>query len=319
MIAFVLSGAGSRGAIEVGALQALLEHEIQPDFFVGTSAGALNAVYLSGRGVSLETTGEMPALWASATAHAIYPGNIINVAWRVLAKRDSLYPNDGMSALIRRSLPRGVETFADLTLPVYTTAVDLQTSRLFVFGDKEPAQTPLHKIILASASMPPIHPPVDYHNLQLIDGGILASVPADIAIQKGATDIYVLNAGYSGAPLLEANGLVEVIGHTLRTMQYQAFLQALDHARSTEEIRLHNIYLQAFKDLSFRDFSKTNELVEAGYTTTKAYLKAPMPQAIPPRAEGEIALPQATVRSGEQDKNQDLESLPPGAEEYRRS
>ena len=43
MIAFVLSGAGNRGPLQVGAVRALLNQGIRPDLIVGTSAGAINA------------------------------------------------------------------------------------------------------------------------------------------------------------------------------------------------------------------------------------------------------------------------------------
>ena len=38
-IAFVLSGGGNRGALEVGVLLTLLEHKIRPRILVGTSVG----------------------------------------------------------------------------------------------------------------------------------------------------------------------------------------------------------------------------------------------------------------------------------------
>ncbi len=43
--------------------------------------------------------------------------------------------------------------------------------------------------------MPVIHPPVDYFGLQLADGGILANVAASYAMDRGATEIYVINVG----------------------------------------------------------------------------------------------------------------------------
>ncbi len=46
--AFVLSGGGSLGAVQVGMLQALAERDITADLLMGTSAGALNAVFLGG-------------------------------------------------------------------------------------------------------------------------------------------------------------------------------------------------------------------------------------------------------------------------------
>ena len=52
--AFVMTGGGSLGAVQVGMATALHEHGIDPDVLVGTSVGAVNAAYLAGPG----TTGQ---------------------------------------------------------------------------------------------------------------------------------------------------------------------------------------------------------------------------------------------------------------------
>jgi hypothetical protein len=46
--AFVLSGGGSLGAVQVGMLQALGERDFEPDLLVGTSARAINAAFVAG-------------------------------------------------------------------------------------------------------------------------------------------------------------------------------------------------------------------------------------------------------------------------------
>src|SRR6185437_7691449 len=46
--AFVFTGGGSLGAIQVGMLRALLACGVQPDFVVGASVGAINASYFAG-------------------------------------------------------------------------------------------------------------------------------------------------------------------------------------------------------------------------------------------------------------------------------
>ena len=51
--AFVLSGGGSLGAVQVGMLQALTERQVNPDLLVGTSAGAVNAAFLAGHGTAM--------------------------------------------------------------------------------------------------------------------------------------------------------------------------------------------------------------------------------------------------------------------------
>jgi NTE family protein len=49
MVAFVLAGGASLGAIQVGMLRALYERGVVPDVIVGTSAGALNGAYIASR------------------------------------------------------------------------------------------------------------------------------------------------------------------------------------------------------------------------------------------------------------------------------
>jgi hypothetical protein len=50
--AFVLSGGGSLGAVQVGMLRALADQQVAPDLLVGTSVGALNAAFVAGHGVT---------------------------------------------------------------------------------------------------------------------------------------------------------------------------------------------------------------------------------------------------------------------------
>jgi hypothetical protein len=46
-IGYVLGGGASLGAIQVGMLQALSEHDIVPDLVAGTSVGSLNGAALA--------------------------------------------------------------------------------------------------------------------------------------------------------------------------------------------------------------------------------------------------------------------------------
>jgi NTE family protein len=282
MIAFVLSGAGNRGPLEIGALKALLEQNLHPNFLVGTSAGAINACYLAAHGASVTTTTEMGQLWRQVTTATVYPGNLLNVAWRVVRKIDSLYSSDGVRQLIQSALPANVNKFGDLAIPLYVTAADLLTSRLFVFG--EDVTVPLMEAVLASASMPAIHPPVRYHDLQLVDGGLLANVAASVAMDRGATEIYAINASYGGGRVKPAEGVLEVIGHAINTMTAQSLFNDLARAQAEVKINLHHIQISSFYDLSFRDFSKADAMIQAGYDMTKAYLAAPRPQIVAPPA-----------------------------------
>ena len=61
--AFVLGGGGSRGALQVGAMRALLEAGIAPDLLVGTSIGAGNATGLALWGADLAGLTALEAVW----------------------------------------------------------------------------------------------------------------------------------------------------------------------------------------------------------------------------------------------------------------
>jgi NTE family protein len=279
--AFVFSGAGNRGPLEVGALRVLLNHGIKPDLIVGTSAGAINAVYLAAHGADdPAVTDRMAALWMQATEKTVYPGNLFSIGWRLINKQESLYNSDGMRALIQGALPSGVTKFGDLRIPLFTTATDLISSRLFLFGE-DPAAS-LVIAALASASVPVVHPPVSYNGLQLVDGGVVANLPASIAMNHGATEIYALNAGYGGGKVEAADGVLEVIGHTISTFIAQNFLVDMARAEADPTVNLHHIHLESFRDLSFRDFSKTREMVQFGMERAEAYLANPAPRDLPP-------------------------------------
>lgn len=71
--AFVLTGGGSLGAVQVGMMQALHERGTTPDLLVGTSAGALNAAYLAGPGTTSERLGSLAELWAATRRRDVFP------------------------------------------------------------------------------------------------------------------------------------------------------------------------------------------------------------------------------------------------------
>ncbi len=64
--AFVLSGGGSLGAVQVGMLRALAERNVSPDLLVGTSAGALNAVFVAAHGTAPAEVDRLAAIVADA-------------------------------------------------------------------------------------------------------------------------------------------------------------------------------------------------------------------------------------------------------------
>ena len=88
--AFVFTGGGSLGAIQVGMLRVLLASGVKPDFVVGTSVGAINASYFAGAptaaGIAtleriwlgLRRADIFPFTLASAIGLIRHPGNVVD-------------------------------------------------------------------------------------------------------------------------------------------------------------------------------------------------------------------------------------------------
>src|SRR3954465_14923946 len=70
--AFVLSGGGNLGAVQVGMLQALADRGVVPDILVGTSVGAINAAFLAA-GPSPARVEELAAIWAQTRRRDVFP------------------------------------------------------------------------------------------------------------------------------------------------------------------------------------------------------------------------------------------------------
>jgi len=278
--AIVLSGGGNKGPIQVGALQSLLEHSIRPDFLVGTSAGSLNSGFMAAHGPTLPAIPRLAEAWRSATRETVYPGNPLTVAWRVLKGQDIIFPSDGLRRLIVTHLPAGVTHFGQLKCPCFVTAVDLQSRRLYLFGEDPGA--PLVEALMASSVVPAFHPPVMYHGLQLVDGGVVTVTPVGVAMEKGAKRIFAVNVHMGTEPLPPAHGVLKIFSRTLDTFTAQSLFQDLEAAAADPTVELHYIHIPAFSGIAFDDFSQTDAMIAEGKRATDAYLEHPQPSYVAP-------------------------------------
>ena len=86
-LAFVLSGGGARGALQVGALYALLEYGLQPDLIIGVSIGAANAAFVALNGFSRYSLDRLTAAWHSAGCSELMPANYVWLTVRAMINR----------------------------------------------------------------------------------------------------------------------------------------------------------------------------------------------------------------------------------------
>lgn len=268
MIAFVLSGGGSRGALQVGALRALMERGIQPGLVVGTSVGGINAVCLASD-PRLAQIAHMEELWRQTRRSDIYPGGRVQIAWRVATGKGSLYPNDGLKRHLSRHITRMAETFADLQLPCYIIATNLDSGAMRVLGEK-PTDHVLDAL-MATTALPPFHPPYPLDDGEYVDGGTVALLPIDVALHHGAREVFALHIVDGPAPPVGRRTMLHIGGKAIGALvqrQWQDTVARVEKDRT----RLHHIQLLPPEPCPMWDYSKTDMLLQAGYDQASAYL-----------------------------------------------
>jgi NTE family protein len=272
MIAFVLSGGANRGPLEVGALQVLLEQGIQPDMLVGSSAGAINAIFL-GLDPTPDGARTLGQLWKNVDSRQVLPGNRVTMLWRFLTGKDSLYSNEGLQHLIADHLPSGVEHFGDLEgIQVYIVATRLDTGEPRVFGGDP--EDRLLDAIMASTALPPFLPPWPCGEELLVDGGIAADLPVRIAVDEGAREVYALHLVDVPPQKRQIHGLLSIAEQSIDHVLSRQLDTELEESASIEGVTLHYIPLTGFYNLPLWDLSKTADMIEEGRRQTQAYLEA---------------------------------------------
>jgi NTE family protein len=273
MRAFVLSGGGNRGALQVGALQVLMEHGVQPDLLVGTSAGALNAVFLASD-PTLAGARKLAQVWENVTQADVYPGSRWSVLWRLLRNDESLYPNANFQRFLKRQLRAShVQSFGDIATGVrlYVVAAGLDTGAARVFGDDPHDQ--LLDALMASTALPPFHPPWRCDGGVYVDGAVAADLPIRIAIARGAREIFALQVN-SPAPLEgRRRGIFDVTDRALNALLQQQRQYELRAVSEQISVKLHYVALTTRVDAPLWDFRHGAEMIAEGRAALEAYLQ----------------------------------------------
>lgn len=272
MFAYVLSGGGNYGAMQVGALEVLLAHSPRPQMLVGTSAGALNAAYLA-TDPTLEGARRLADAWRGVRLGHMGSQGLFTVIRRMLTNADSMYLTDSLARYLREQIPPNVETFGDLAavagVHAYAVAVRLDTGQLRVFGD-DPADRVLDGL-MASSAVPLLFPPWTVDGVRYVDGGVLAKLPLRVAVERGATDIVALDVKDSMGSNGNVQGMMAIAGRATSLMTAQQVEAELAWARSAG-VRVRHLPLVHGNTL-FWDFTHADELIALGRAAAEVFLE----------------------------------------------
>ena len=106
-----------------------------------------------------------------------------------------LYSGDGLADYVEGVLTDTgkANDFRQLEKELYLTATDLDTCERLVFGEPGWDDVPISKAVQCSTALPIVYKPVELKGRQLLDGGIRSTTNVDIAVEKGAKFIIVVN------------------------------------------------------------------------------------------------------------------------------
>lgn len=262
-LAWMLSGGGSRRALQVGAVRALLETDIHPDMLLGTSIGAVNAALLATRGVTLQTCDALVKAWNRAATADLLPSRSLWLTMRVLlnsvgfhayGRLREFYVAPGLSPDLRFRDIEGVR--------LRTIAADLNAGCAIVYG-RDPDESVLDGV-LASTALPPWVAPLEVGSQSLIDGGVVTSLPIEPAVADGARTIIALDLLDQRDVPLGRQGIRPLVSKVMHAVEQRQRDMEMALA-AAHDVTVHPIVLRGAEPVPIWDFRHTDALITRGY------------------------------------------------------
>lgn len=278
-VGLVLSGGGTKGGAHIGVIRALEENNVKISYVVGTSVGAIiGAMYATGLTADEIETAIAGIDWEDVLRddppRSSIPIQVKRGDFDYLVKAGIGF-SDGqlklplgvsqgqkVTQLLRRLLQRGegINGFDKLNIPFRAVATSLITGDAVVLGRGDLALS-----VRASMSLPGVFSPVDIRGQYLVDGGIAANLPIDVARQMGADRVIAVDIT---SPLLAKKDIDSVLGVT------QQIINMMTRRNADEQIATLSsrdiIIRPDVKGIDTLDFANTLDAMQPGYAATTA-------------------------------------------------
>jgi NTE family protein len=108
---------------------------------------------------------------------------------------NGFYSGRGIERYVEEVLsdPDRTNDFRMLARELYVIATNLDTTERIVLGEGEWSDVPISRAVAASGALPVVYDPVEIKGREFIDGGIRSTTNVDVAVERGAKFIVVIN------------------------------------------------------------------------------------------------------------------------------
>jgi NTE family protein len=224
----------------VGVMRALVENKIPIDYIGGTSAGSfVGGAYAAGMPVEAIAEFGRRLRWRHIG--------------RITRSRLGVQSNKRLEQYLRARLP--VTRFEDLSIPFAAVATDLKTGTAVVMRD----QGDVPFAIRASCAVPGCYVPVpDEQGRQLVDGGLVAVIPAAVTRELGAEIVIAVDVNGAGATFFgPTSSVIGVVLHSMLVVQKSVSRPQLASADLVITPQVGHI--------RWDEMRRADELMDAGY------------------------------------------------------
>jgi len=263
--AFVLSGGASLGAIQAGQLRALYEREISPDLIVGTSVGAINGAFIASRPQEGQTAERLAEIWRGLSREDVFPLNPLTGFLGFFGGRDHLVSDHNLRGLLEQHLQ--FARLQDASVPLHVIATELLSG-----AEARLSRGSAVEAVMASAAIPGVFSPVEWHGRELIDGGVANNAPISHALELGAETIYVLPAGNVCDLPEPPHGALGMLLHSMSLLVMRRLLVEIELLKDHADLVV--LPPPCPLRVSPVDFERSDELVEQGYAAASEHLDA---------------------------------------------
>ena len=248
-IGLALSGGGALGFAHIGAIQALEEHGVKPDFISGSSMGAIiGAIYCAGYS---------PAkIMRIIQAEKLYKLDKL-MSPNLNFKQKGLSSHATLRATLKELIPH--DCFDSLEIP-FAVCVTNITSGIYEYYYSGKG---IVEYVVASASIPGVFDPVVIKNTTYVDGGVLNNLPAEILHQKGCD--YIIGVDVLPFLPVEKKSILDITLWSIRLMQ---------HSNTQNGIKYCNWLIEsnAIEKYNEFEFDKYKEIYQYGYKAMTEYI-----------------------------------------------